>query len=61
MFLGANGPVQWEVQRIIPRGHGVVDARLQISQPTQHADNPPADLRLATLVGEIELDTIKED
>ena len=30
-------------QRIIPRGHGVVDARLQVSQPTQRADDPPAD------------------
>ena len=65
--------------RIIPRGHGVVDACLQVSQPTQRADDPPTALldhvcdvavgrhldlekaRLATLVGAIEIDTLKED
>jgi hypothetical protein len=30
-------------QRILPRGHGVVDAHLQVSQPAQRADNPPTD------------------
>jgi hypothetical protein len=31
-------------QGIIACGHGGVDARLQVSQPTQRADDPPTDL-----------------
>ena len=31
-------------QRIIPGGHGGINSRLQISQPTQRANDPPADL-----------------
>ncbi len=30
-------------ERIIPRGHGGVDARLQVSEVAQRADDPPAD------------------
>src|SRR5882724_3525555 len=31
-------------QGIIPGGYGCIDSRLQVSQPTQRADDPPTDL-----------------